>query len=150
MEIKKILKNILFLLSFFVVLAALYLTHIMSDFLLPIIFGFFVAFMFQPILRKFEQTKIPRWLSTIIVIVIALVLLSFFVFIITISIQKFANDLPLYMKDLQKKLLLFIDKLFTLDIIKNYVDKTRLNILITDLITRINFGAYMSSTMAKT
>ncbi|HOJ63752.1 MAG TPA: AI-2E family transporter [Spirochaetota bacterium] len=144
------LKKIILILSVFLVALILYLTHKMSGFLIPIFLAFFTALLFQPLLKKLEKTKIPSWISTILVILLSISLLTAFLFILISSLQNFLDDFPVLTNTIQTKIIEIISNISELEFIKIFGGEQKLKNLIFEFFAKINFGAYMISTINKT
>lgn len=144
------LKKILLILFIFFIAFILFLTHKMANFLIPIFLAFFTALLFQPLLKKLEKTNISSWISIILIIFVAVLLLTFFLFILISSIQVFFDDFQMMSSVVQDKLLKVINNISELEFIKVLGGRDKLKNFIFEFFAKINFGAYMFSTMTKT
>lgn len=144
------LKKVMLILFVFLVAFILFLTHKMSGFLIPIFLAFFTALLFQPLLKRLERTNIPSWIYTLIVIFISILLLSFFLFILISSLQNFLDDFPSLTSTIQTKIVNVITEISQIEFFKIFGNEDRLKGIIFDFFAKINFSAYMISTMTKT
>ncbi|HOF00718.1 MAG TPA: AI-2E family transporter [Spirochaetota bacterium] len=149
-NIEDTLKNIFLILCAFFVILILYITHYMSAFLVPIFFGFFVSLMLQPLLIRMSRTKIPTWISTIIVVILSVSLISAFIFLLFVTFQNFLEDFPNLSEAIQKRLLNLLSDVSKLPIVKEYFSEQKLKTSIFELFAKMNFGAYLMLSMSKT
>ena len=149
-KLEKILKNIFLVLGMFLIILILYVTHLMSSFLVPIFIAFFTAFLLQPFIKKLEKMKVPDWLATIIVIVIAILVISLLLFLLMLYLRKFSNDIPKLSKQLTNISSKLINSFSESEFIKSFFDPIKIKSLISDFIKDIDLSNYMITTMKKT
>ena len=82
-----------FLLAIFLVIYGLILAR---DFLYPLAFGILLSYLLYPIVNFFEKKSLPRILSILLTIVLALVLFAALAFFILKRISLFMDDLPVF------------------------------------------------------
>ncbi|MCI0706784.1 MAG: AI-2E family transporter [Ignavibacteriae bacterium] len=63
-----------------VILFALWFLHAISGILAPFIISMVLAYILNPIVNKFEKWGVARWITSLVLIVIALALITLFVF----------------------------------------------------------------------
>ncbi len=149
-DIKNTLKNVFWVLLAFFVVLVLYLTHLMADFLVPVFLAFFVAMLFQPILRRLAKTKIPLAISTIIVILLSLLVVGLVSFVLAISVQNFVKDIHLIIEKARGMTISFISTLSQNELLKEYINQ---DIILNDIkifFQELNYSTYMFSTINKT
>lgn len=149
-NIEDTLKNIFLILCAFFVILILYITHYMSAFLVPIFFGLFVSLMLQPLLIRMSKTRIPTWISTVIVVILSVSLISSLIFLLFITFQSFLEDFPNLSEAIQKRLLNLLSDVSKLPVIKEYFSEQKLKTSIFELFAKMNFGAYLVLSMSKT
>ncbi|MCG8568720.1 MAG: AI-2E family transporter [Spirochaetes bacterium] len=149
-QLNKYLKYILLMLIFFLLIIFLYFTHLMAGFLVPLFVALFTAFLLQPSIDKLSKAGVPNWLAIIIITALFLLVISFLLTILILSLQNFANDLPELSEEFRVKSLELFKRLSNLEIIQNYIDRERFLDLVFNIAAKINFGSYMLVTMTKT
>ena len=77
-DIAKFLKNIFIILLGFLLILMLYFSHIMAGVLVPIFFAFFTAMFLHPFIHRLHETRVPNWLSTIIVYLLFIMIVAMF------------------------------------------------------------------------
>lgn len=92
----KYLRGIKGSLYFFVALACLFILKTCSSMILPIVIASFIFVFVNPLLTKLDQLKFPKWLSTILVLLI--VILFFVLCIITFfsMVNMLIKEMPFY------------------------------------------------------
>jgi len=77
-----------------------YLIFLIKDILILALFSFIIAFLFEPAILFFEEKKIPRLVSVLIMYLSFFVMIGFLVFLISshilVELQKFLKDVPTY------------------------------------------------------
>ncbi|MBP7553569.1 MAG: AI-2E family transporter [Spirochaetes bacterium] len=149
--------NILFILSLLIILILLFLTHKMKSFVVPIFIAFFTSLVIQPFIEKLYKTKVPNWLSTVIVITSAILLVAILLTIFGLSFGSFVIDFTKsggIADNFQSNLVNFVKDLSKIEFIKKYVDQERINQIIFDLAAAIfsieNFKNYIVAPLGKT
>jgi predicted PurR-regulated permease PerM len=82
-----------FLLSLFLVVYALILA---KDFLYPLAFGIMLSYLLYPIVNYFEKKSLPRILSILIPILIAIIVFGGLAFFILKRVSLFLDELPMF------------------------------------------------------
>ena len=126
-------KNILLILIGFFLIILLFITHLMSAVLVPIFFAFFTAMFLHPFIHRLHMTRIPNWLSTIIVYLIFILVLGVLLTIIGISFGNFVTDLPEITREFRNKINDLIKTLSQLEIVNKYLHEKQdeiINILL--------------------
>ena len=126
-------KNIFLILIGFFLIILLFITHLMSAVLVPIFFAFFTAMFLHPFIHRLHMTRIPNWLSTIIVYLIFILIVGILLTIIGISFGNFVTDLPEITKEFRDKITDLIKTISGMEIIKRYLRERQdeiLNILL--------------------
>ncbi len=75
-----------------------------SDFLLPAVVGFFLAFLSLPILKWLQDRGLPRWLAVLMTVVFDVFVLSVFVLIGGGIVSSFEEQVPEYVKELDQRI----------------------------------------------
>lgn len=122
-------KNIFLILIGFFSIVLLFITHLMSAVLVPIFFAFFTAMFLHPFIHRLHMTRIPNWLSTIIVYLIFILLLGILLTIIGISFGNFVADLPEITREFRNKINDLIQSLSEVDIVKRYLHEKQSEIM---------------------
>ena len=114
-------KNIFLILIGFFLIILLFITHLMSTVLVPIFFAFFTAMFLHPFIHRLHMTRIPNWLSTIIVYLIFILIVGVLLTIIGISFGNFVTDLPEITKEFRNKITDLIKTISDMEIVKRYL-----------------------------
>ncbi len=122
-------KNILLILIGFFALVVLYITHLMSAVLVPIFFAFFTAMFLHPFIHRLHMTRIPKWLSTIIVYLIFVLIVGVLLTIIGISFGNFVTDLPDITREFRNRIIDLIKTVSEMEIVKKYLQEKQENLV---------------------
>lgn len=98
--------NNLFWLSFYVTL--FYGIYVFKTILTPFLLALWLAFLVEPVVAYLEKKKIPRWISSLLIILLLFVFILAFVTQAGIQVIKSA---PVFYKNVQSLLLGFFNKL---------------------------------------
>jgi predicted PurR-regulated permease PerM len=93
----------------------------MSAVLVPIFFAFFTAMFLHPFIHRLHMTRIPNWLSTLIVYLIFILVVGVLLTIIGISFGNFVTDLPEITKEFRNKITDLIKSISEMEIVKRYL-----------------------------
>lgn len=115
------LRNIFLILLAFLFMGILYITHLMAGFLVPIFIAFFTAMFLHPFIHRLHQTRVPNWLSTVIVYVVFILIIAVFLTIIAISFTNFVTDLPDITRDFRNKIEELIIRVSQMEIVKSFL-----------------------------
>ncbi len=113
-------KNILLVLIGFFLILILFITHLMSAVLVPIFFAFFTAMFLHPFIHRLHMTRIPNWLSTIIVYLIFILIVGILLTVIGISFGNFVGDLPAITREFRNGITDLINTISDTEIVKRY------------------------------
>ncbi len=99
-----ILKNLIYQSAAFLVFVSLfvYIMIIGSPVLIPLVFAGFIAVLFSPIATWLEDRKIPRWLSSLICLILALIALAGIVTFFYTQTRNFSGDVNTLGESLNK------------------------------------------------
>lgn len=122
-------KNILLVLIGFFSLLILYITHFMAAVLVPIFFAFFTAMFLHPFIHHLHMTRIPKWLSTIIVYLIFVIIVGILLTIIGISFGNFVADLPDITREFRNRIIDIIKTISEMEIVKKYLQEKQDDIM---------------------
>ncbi|MCK4798767.1 MAG: AI-2E family transporter [Spirochaetes bacterium] len=146
-SINGLLKNIFIILLGFFFMVILYFTHIMVGFLVPIFFAFFTSMFLYPFIHKLHQTRVPNWLSTLIVYLLFILVISIFLTILGVSFGNFVADLPEITREFRDKLVDLIKRLANMEVVKKYIYKEEIMNMLLDVTGKIisieNFKVYI-------
>ena len=120
LNIEKYQKNAFLILFAFLFIILLYFTQLMASIFVPITFAFFTAMFLHPFIKRLYKTKIPAWLSIMIVYFLFILLIGIILTILVISFTSLIGDLPKISEEIRKNIVEIIMKLSTLEIIKKY------------------------------
>lgn len=73
----------------------IYGLSLLQDFLIPIIFASLLAFLLLPVVSFLERKRVPRILSIVLSIFLALILISIIIYLVIIQIRSFDEVVPL-------------------------------------------------------
>lgn len=62
--------------------------------LLPLVWAVFISLLILPLSKKLESYKIPRWLAIISVLLIATVVISFILYLLSVQVAGLLGDIP--------------------------------------------------------
>ena len=142
-------KHILLVLLIILFIVILFLTNLMRETLVPIFFAFFTAMFLHPFIHKLHETRIPNWLSTLIVYLLFILLVGIILTIIGFSFGSFLADLPKMTKQFRTRLVELIEKFSNLEIVQYYLQdqKETVTKMLLDLTSQVlsieNFRTYV-------
>lgn len=105
----------------------------MRDFLVPVFIAFFTAMVLYPLINKLHNTKIPNWLSTVIVYLSFIIFVGIFLSILTFSLLSFLKDLPIIITILNIKIDDIIKAILDVDLIKKFLSNIKLSDIFANL-----------------
>ncbi len=98
-----------FMLGLFLISILVSIFYFFSDIFRPIIFGFLLAYFLDPITDKLENLKIPRFLGSLLLILLSFFILTVFtIFILPVFFRQF-NQFIMVLPDLYEWVLNFIE-----------------------------------------
>ena len=150
-SLRNILKNVLFTLIFITIILLLFITHKMKSFVVPIFIAFFTSLVIQPFIEKLHKTKIPNWLSTVIVVSAAILVVAIILTVFGLSFGSFVVDFTKsggIAENFQENIITFVKDLSKIELIKDHIDQERINKIVFDTAAAIvsieNFKNYIS------
>ena len=98
-----------FMLGLFLISILVSIFYFFSDIFRPIIFGFLLAYFLDPITDKLENLKIPRFLGSLLLILLSFFILTVFtIFILPVFFRQF-NQFIMVLPDLYEWVLNFVE-----------------------------------------
>ena len=89
-------KHIRNILLVFLVIFAISFLKLASSILLPIVIAMFLFMLLNPILNRLDGTRIPRLLSTLIVMVLVVLVSAVFIYVLFLIVNMLLSKLPYY------------------------------------------------------
>ncbi len=147
-------KKIFILLFILLFVIFMYLTSVFSGFLVPIIFAFFTAMFLHPFIHKLHETRIPSWLSTLIVYSFFILIIGIIFTIISISFTNFIGDLPGITEKMRKNITDLIKSVSDSEIFQKYFYKEKMTDTVINLVKNAlsleNFTKYIIKPLSAT
>ncbi len=158
----KYLKNIFLLLFLFLCIVVLFITYLLADVLVPVFIAIFSAMFLYPFINKLHKTRIPNWLSTLIVVLIFIITIALFLGILLLSLSFFIKDLNNNIDELRKRLTYMVDEISENEVIKRLIRnvfktditqdqiKQELSTVVSSILTFENLINFIRSSLNKT
>lgn len=89
-------KHIRNILLVFLVIFAISFLKLASSILLPIVIAMFLFMLLNPILNRLDGTRIPRLLSTLIVMILVVLVSAVFIYVLFLIVNMLLSKLPYY------------------------------------------------------
>lgn len=86
------------------VLAGVAAAYFARDFLLPVVFAFFIATTLRPLVRTLSRRGLPAWATTAALVLVAVLLASIAAYVFTGAISQWVADAPRLQHELMAKL----------------------------------------------
>jgi|GEM_PF-887293 len=152
-------KYILLILMIFLFIVILFFTHILSNVLVPLFVAIFSAMFLYPFIKNLHNTKIPNWLSTLIVVMIFLLIISSLLTLLIFSFSFFLKDLNKNISAIRLRTEEVIKELSKNEYLRNIMMRLKIREdqvisellrLVKDTLTINNFKDYIIIPAAKT
>jgi len=86
------------------VIAGVAAIYFARDFLLPVVFAFFIATTLRPLVRALSRRGLPAWATTAVLVLVAIVLAGIAAYVFTGAIAQWVADAPRLQHELMAKL----------------------------------------------